>query len=87
LTLTRAKFDELSAGVVERTIEPTRRALIDACCAPRELDKVILVCGSTRITAVQEAIKRETRKGPYTGVNPAEVVALAAAVQGGVLTG
>ncbi|MCR1808417.1 chaperone protein DnaK, partial [Stenotrophomonas geniculata] len=87
LTLTRAKFEELSAGLVERTLEPTRRALKDAGFAPSELDKVILVGGSTRIPAVQEAIKRETGKEPYKGVNPDEVVALGAAVQGGVLTG
>lgn len=62
LTLTRAKFEELSAGLVERTLEPTRRALKDAGFAPSELDKVILVGGSTRIPAVQEAIKRETGK-------------------------
>ncbi|MBL3802763.1 chaperone protein DnaK, partial [Bacillus cereus] len=70
LTLTRAKFEELSAGLVERTLEPTRRALKDAGFAPSELDKVILVGGSTRIPAVQEAIKRETGKEPYKGVNP-----------------
>ncbi|MGQ0440151.1 chaperone protein DnaK, partial [Bacillus sp. B-TM1] len=64
LTLTRAKFEELSAGLVERTLEPTRRALKDAGFAPSELDKVILVGGSTRIPAVQEAIKRETGKEP-----------------------
>ncbi len=87
LTLTRAKFEELSAGLVERTLEPTRRALKDAGFAPSELDKVILVGGSTRIPTVQEAIKRETGKEPYKGVNPDEVVALGAAVQGGVLTG
>ncbi|MCU4949085.1 chaperone protein DnaK, partial [Bacillus cereus] len=68
LTLTRAKFEELSAGLVERTLEPTRRALKDAGFAPSELDKVILVGGSTRIPAVQEAIKRETGKEPYKGV-------------------
>ncbi|MGG2095393.1 chaperone protein DnaK [Bacillus sp. S13(2024)] len=87
LTLTRAKFEELSANLVERTLEPTRRALKDAGLSPSELDKVILVGGSTRIPAVQEAIKRETGKEPYKGVNPDEVVALGAAVQGGVLTG
>ncbi|WP_454015498.1 chaperone protein DnaK [Bacillus sp. Marseille-Q7846] len=87
LTLTRAKFEEISASLVERTLEPTRRALKDAGFAPSELDKVILVGGSTRIPAVQEAIKRETGKEPYKGVNPDEVVALGAAVQGGVLTG
>lgn len=87
LTLTRAKFEELSANLVERTLEPTRRALKDAGLSASELDRVILVGGSTRIPAVQEAIKRETGKEPYKGVNPDEVVALGAAVQGGVLTG
>ncbi|AWC33911.1 chaperone protein DnaK [Bacillus cytotoxicus] len=87
LNLTRAKFEELSANLVERTLEPTRRALKDAGLSASDLDKVILVGGSTRIPAVQEAIKRETGKEPYKGVNPDEVVALGAAVQGGVLTG
>ncbi|MFD3447679.1 molecular chaperone DnaK [Microbacteriaceae bacterium 4G12] len=87
VTLTRAKFEEISASLVERTLEPTRRALRDAGLSASELDKVILVGGSTRIPAVQEAIKRETGKEPYKGVNPDEVVALGAAIQGGVLTG
>ncbi|WP_028399254.1 molecular chaperone DnaK [Ectobacillus panaciterrae] len=87
VTLTRAKFEEISAPLVERTLEPTRRALRDAGLTPSELDKVILVGGSTRIPAVQEAIKRETGKEPYKGVNPDEVVALGAAIQGGVLAG
>lgn len=69
LTLTRAKFEELSANLVERTLEPTRRALKDAGLSASELDRVILVGGSTRIPAVQEAIKRETGKEPYKGVN------------------
>ena len=81
LTLTRAKFEELSANLVERTLEPTRRALKDAGLSASELDRVILVGGSTRIPAVQEAIKRETGKEPYKGVNPDEVVALGAAAQ------
>lgn len=87
LTLTRAKFEELTSQLVERTLEPTRRALRDAGLSAAELDKVILVGGSTRIPAVQEAIKRETGKEPFKGVNPDEVVALGAAIQGGVLTG
>ncbi|MEH7384055.1 molecular chaperone DnaK [Bacillus sp. JJ1521] len=87
VNLTRAKFDELSAGLVERTMGPTRRALQDAGLSASELDKVILVGGSTRIPAVQEAIKKETGKEPHKGVNPDEVVALGAAIQGGVLTG
>lgn len=87
VTMSRAKFDELSAGLVERTMEPTRRALSDAGLSPSELDKVILVGGSTRIPAVQEAIKKATGKEPHRGVNPDEVVAMGAAVQGGVITG
>ncbi|MEH7379896.1 molecular chaperone DnaK [Bacillus sp. JJ1533] len=87
VNLTRAKFDELSAGLVERTMGPTRRALQDAGLSASEIDKVILVGGSTRIPAVQEAIKKETGKEPHKGVNPDEVVALGAAIQGGVLTG
>ncbi|MFS0822643.1 molecular chaperone DnaK [Bacillus sp. 1P02SD] len=87
VNLTRAKFEELSAGLVERTMGPTRRALQDAGLSASEIDKVILVGGSTRIPAVQEAIKKETGKEPHKGVNPDEVVALGAAIQGGVLTG
>ncbi|WML45361.1 molecular chaperone DnaK [Neobacillus sp. PS3-40] len=87
VTLSRAKFDELSAGLVERTMGPTRQALSDAGLSPSELDKVILVGGSTRIPAVQEAIKNATGKEPHRGVNPDEVVAMGAAIQGGVITG
>ncbi|WP_163101891.1 molecular chaperone DnaK [Peribacillus alkalitolerans] len=87
LSLSRAKFEELSAGLVERTMGPTRQALRDAGLNPSEIDKVILVGGSTRIPAVQEAIKKETGKEPHKGVNPDEVVAMGAAIQGGVLTG
>ncbi|BAU27175.1 molecular chaperone DnaK [Aneurinibacillus soli] len=87
INLTRAKFEELSARLVERTMEPTRRALADAGMSPSDLDKVILVGGSTRIPAVQEAIKKFTGQEPHKGVNPDEVVALGAAVQAGVLTG
>ncbi|MFL0364257.1 molecular chaperone DnaK [Pseudobacillus sp. 179-B 2D1 NHS] len=87
LTLTRAKFDELSADLVERTMGPVRQALSDAGISASELDRVILVGGSTRIPAVQEAIKKATGKEPHKGVNPDEVVAMGAAVQGGVLTG
>lgn len=87
VNLTRAKFDEISAGLVERTMGPTRRALQDAGLSASEIDKVILVGGSTRIPAVQEAIKKEIGKEPHKGVNPDEVVALGAAIQGGVLTG
>lgn len=87
LTLTRAKFEELSADLVERTLEPTRRALADAGLSANEIDKVVLVGGSTRIPAVQEEIKKLTGKEPHKGVNPDEVVALGAAIQAGVLTG
>lgn len=87
VTLSRAKFDELSADLVERTMGPTRQALKDADLSPSEIDKVILVGGSTRIPAVQEAIKKETGKDPHRGVNPDEVVAMGAAIQGGVITG
>ncbi|KAF0818320.1 MULTISPECIES: molecular chaperone DnaK [unclassified Cytobacillus] len=87
VTLSRAKFDELSADLVERTMGPTRQALKDAGLTPSEIDKVILVGGSTRIPAVQEAIKKETGKEPHKGVNPDEVVAMGAAIQGGVITG
>jgi molecular chaperone DnaK len=87
VNMTRAKFEELSAGLVERTMGPTRQALKDAGLSPSELDKVILVGGSTRIPAVQEAIKKETGKDPHRGVNPDEVVAMGAAIQGGVISG
>jgi len=87
LNLTRAKFEELTEDLVERTMGPTRRALSDAGLTPADLDKVVLVGGSTRIPAVQEAIKKVTGKEPHKGVNPDEVVALGAAVQAGVLTG
>ncbi len=87
LTLSRAKFDELTADLVERTMTPVRKALADANFSASDIDKVLLVGGSTRIPAVQEAIKKETGKEPSKGVNPDEVVALGAAIQGGVLQG
>jgi molecular chaperone DnaK len=87
VTLTRAKFEELSANLIERTMIPTRQALSDAGLSPSEISKVVLVGGSTRIPAVQEAIKRLTGKEPTKGVNPDEVVAMGAAIQGGVITG
>ena len=86
-TLTRAKFDELTHSLVERTLIPTRQALKDAGLNPSEIDQVILVGGSTRIPAVQEAVKKEMDKEPHKGVNPDEVVAMGAAIQGGVITG
>lgn len=87
LTLTRAKFDELTRDLVEATLSPTRQALSDAGMSVNDLDKVILVGGSTRIPAVVEAIRQLTGKDPSKGVNPDEVVALGAAIQAGVLTG
>ncbi|MFD2759468.1 molecular chaperone DnaK [Lentibacillus juripiscarius] len=87
MNLTRAKFEELSSDLVERTMGPTRKALQDADMAAKDIDRVILVGGSTRIPAVQEAIKKNIGKEPSKGVNPDEVVALGAAIQGGVLQG
>jgi molecular chaperone DnaK len=87
LTLTRAKFDELTADLVERTKVPVRQALKDAGISQSEIDEVILVGGSTRIPAVVEAVRKETSKEPNKSVNPDEVVAMGAAIQGGVITG
>ncbi|EHP8574297.1 molecular chaperone DnaK [Listeria monocytogenes] len=87
VTLTRAKFDELTHDLIERTIAPTRQALKDANLSASDIDQVILVGGSTRIPAVQETIKKELGKEPHKGVNPDEVVAMGAAIQGGVITG
>ena len=86
-SLSRAKFDELTHSLVERCINPVRRALTDAKMTPRDIDQVLLVGGSTRIPAVQELVKRELGKEPNKGVNPDEVVAMGAAIQGGVLQG
>ena len=85
--LTRAKFEELTSDLVEKTLEPVRKALKDAKLKASDLDKVLLVGGSTRIPKVQEVVKRELGKEPSKGVNPDEVVAMGAAIQGGVLTG
>ena len=87
INLTRAKFEELTADLVEATMGPARQALKDARLSAGDIDKIILVGGSTRIPAVQEAIKREIGKEPHKGVNPDEVVALGAAIQGAVLSG
>ena len=87
LDLTRAKFEELTRDLVERTLGPTRQALSDAGLSPSDIDKVVLVGGSTRIPAVQEAIKNLIGKEPHKGVNPDEVVAMGAAIQAGVLSG
>ena len=86
-TLTRAKFNELTADLVERTMGPVRRALSDAGLQPGDLHKVLLVGGSTRIPAVQEAVKNFMHTEPSKGINPDECVAIGAAIQGGVLGG
>ena len=86
-TLTRAKFDDLTRHLVDRCLGPVRRALKDAKLTPKDLDQVLLVGGSTRIPAVQELVKKELGKEPNKSVNPDEVVAMGAAIQGGVLTG
>ena len=86
-TLTRAKFNELTADLVQATIEPTKQVLRDAGLQPSQIDKVLLVGGSTRIPAVQEAIKNFIGKEPFKGINPDECVAIGAAIQGGVLGG
>lgn len=87
VNLTRAKFNELTADLVEACLVPTRRAMEDTGLKPEDIDRVILVGGSTRIPAVQEAIKNLMGKEPYKGVNPDEVVAMGAAIQAGVLAG
>ena len=87
MEITRAKFDELTGHLVEKTVEPMRKALKDADLSSDDLDKVILVGGSTRIPAVQAAVKKITKKDPHKGINPDECVALGAAIQGGVLSG
>lgn len=87
IDLSRAKFDELTANLVEKTMEPTRRALQDAGLSTSDIDDVLLVGGSTRIPAVQEAVKKFIGKEPHKGINPDECVAAGAAIQGGVLAG
>ena len=87
VTLTRAKFDELTADLVEKTMVPTRQAMADAGLSPKDINRVIMVGGSTRIPAVQEAVKKFIGKDPHHGVNPDECVALGAAIQAGVLAG
>ncbi|PKM76012.1 MAG: molecular chaperone DnaK [Firmicutes bacterium HGW-Firmicutes-15] len=86
-TLTRARFDDMTAELVEKTVGPLKQAMKDAGLKPADLDKIILVGGSTRIPAVQEAVKNFTGKEPFKGINPDEVVGLGAAIQAGVLTG
>ena len=87
VTLTQAKFNELTADLVDATVEPMRKALKDAGLTVDQINKVILVGGSTRIPAVQEAVKKVTGKDPFKGINPDECVAIGAAIQGGVLGG
>ncbi|WP_434797219.1 molecular chaperone DnaK [Terrisporobacter vanillatitrophus] len=87
LDLSRSKFDELTHGLVEKTMEPTKRALSDAGLSVSEIDDVLLVGGSTRIPAVQDAVKKFIGKEPHKGINPDECVAAGAAIQAGVLTG
>lgn len=87
LTLTRAKFDELTADLVERTMGPTRQAMEDAGLTGADIDKIILVGGSSRIPAVQEAIRKQLGKEPSKGVNPDECVSVGAAIQGGIIGG
>ena len=86
-TLSRAKFNELTADLVERTMIPTKKAMADAGLSASQIDKVLLVGGSTRIPAVQDAVKALIGKDPFKGINPDECVALGAAIQGGVLGG
>ena len=87
LTLTRAKFDDLTSDLVRRTIDPVNKAMNDAGLSMSEINRVVLVGGSTRIPAVQEAVKNATGKEPFKGINPDECVAIGAAIQGGVLGG
>ncbi len=87
MDITRAKFDQLTSSLVDKTIEPMRKAMADAGVTTNDLAKVILVGGSTRIPAVQDAVKKITGKDPFKGINPDECVAVGAAVQAGVLTG
>ena len=87
LTLTRAKFDELTADLVERTMVPTRKAMEDAGISSSEITKVLMVGGSSRIPAVQEAVRKYLGKEPHRGINPDECVSVGAAIQGGILSG
>ena len=87
MTLTRAKFNELTADLVDRTMSPVRKALQDAGLRPSDLKKVLMVGGSTRIPAVYDAVKKELNCEPFKGINPDECVAVGAAIQGGVLNG
>ena len=87
MTLSRAKFDDLTADLIKRTMKPTRRSMKDAGVKAGDIDKILLVGGSTRIPAVQEAIEKETGKPPFKGINPDEAVAIGAALQAGIIVG
>ena len=87
MTLSRAKFDDLTADLIRMTMKPTRRAMKDAGVKAGDIDKILLVGGSTRIPAVQEAIEKETGKPPFKGINPDEAVAVGAALQAGIIVG
>jgi len=87
MDLSRAKFDQLTAHLVQRTVDPMKKAMADASVTNNDIEKVILVGGSTRIPAVQDAVKKITGKDPFKGINPDECVAIGAAIQAGVLTG
>ena len=87
ITITRAQFDSLTSDLVEKTMEPTRNALRDAGLSPNDIDKVLLVGGSSRIPAVQEAVQKFIGKEPHKGINPDECVAIGASIQAGVLSG
>lgn len=87
ITITRAQFDSLTADLVEKTMEPTRNALRDAGLSPNEIDKVLLVGGSSRIPAVQDAVQKFIGREPHKGINPDECVAIGASIQAGVLAG
>ncbi len=87
MTLTRAKFDDLTSDLVKRTMDPVKKAMSDAGLSMSDINRVVLVGGSTRIPAVQEAVKKITGKEPFKGINPDECVAIGAAIQGGVLGG
>ena len=87
MTLSRAKFDDLTADLIKRTMKPTRRSMKDAGVKAGDIDKSLLVGGSTRIPAVQDAIEKETGKPPFKGINPDEAVAIGAALQAGIIVG
>jgi molecular chaperone DnaK len=87
VTLSRSKFDEITADLVEKTMGPLRQAMQDSNLSPEKIDKILLVGGSTRIPAVQDAVKKYLGKDPFKGINPDECVAVGAAIQAGVLTG